>query len=420
MAIEAGIQKRIAYLRKYHNKSQGWLGDKIWLTQSHVAKIENGHHELTDSTASLTAEVFQLPQSYFTITGRDSNLDEKLEGIFEKILQNDTEGLEVFFFFFIYNANLRQELGWMLLKVSYLFQIREYQEAERLICSYLDTFLNDGIKGSEATNLRKYYYLYLYEANLKENRLTECQRLLNLLLKETKTGKQKAKLLIMKAQVSFRNSKYGKALKYADEAVSLAKYLEADKLLSHSLVIKSALFIHLKLYDESLEVLESLKEVLRNSDFEHFRAAAHQHKGLILSQRKMFPESYLNYEKAYELSKTPEGTMTILVSMIICKIKLEDYQKAIELIDVGIGLEQTEYDKMILLSLECEIDLYTDYIRSHKRKLKKILEYFIGKNHLDDLNYIYAYLADYYLKNQQYKEAAKYFGLKEKILDEKN
>ena len=86
--------------------------------------------------------------------------------------------------------------------------------------------------------------------------------------------------------------------------------------------------------------------------------------------------------------------------------------------DIMRNHELRTHEQMILLSLECELQLYNDNIKNYKQKLKDVQKYFEKNNCITDLNYIYSYLSAYYFEKKMYKDAAKYFNKKENIENE--
>jgi len=411
------IEKRIAYLRKSNNLSQKELGEEIYLTQSTVAKCESGI-SLCKSTLQEIAEKFEIPWSYFTPTEKDPEIDSILDMAFGKLLNINIESLAEVFDKEPYELEISQEVAFRLLQTVYYYKSNQLEKGDQLSENFIPLFIENAEQIKDNATLLKYYYLYNYGLNFKNNALEECYNYCKLLSEMLTDNHQKGRCMVLMCQTLFRRKFINEAWSLTNKTIEFIETFDKGVLLAGAYVTLSSILATLKLYDEALEVLQKLENINESNNNLDALAVLFQHRGIIFSRKKEYQKAVEIHEMAYSNAKYPHNQVKILISLISCHLKTKNILEATKYLNIMNKQDLRNHEKMILMSLKCEISLYSDDVKTHKMLLKPVLKYFEENNYLADLKHIYSYLANYYHEKNLYKQASTYFIKKERLENE--
>jgi len=402
------IGKRITYLRNQHNLSQQILADFTFNSRGKISKIEVGSSELTLDLAQDLSNVFNVPKEYF-ISSRYkdevANLSDRLFGLIIMDKESDLPMLLEK----IYDLPLEQELELELLRAAWWIKKGEIETIRPIIENFLALFVDESNLEQFSQRQKIFFYMYAYERFYDENNLKEayrcCIELLNLVESKTYRGS----LLMKISKLSHNSHNYGQAFLEIEKALEALIEVNEPYHLARSYLIRSATCINLKLYDEANLSLNKLFSLATEHDIRDFIALTYQHRGYILTQSNKFSQAALHYKKALEYVEKKEALGQILNSLIKAEIKCQNYAMAKERIKEARKIFIREYEQIILTSYEAEIYLYEGKLKEHKYRLKKSISYFEKNKHLNDMEYVYGYLAVYHAEKGHYKEASNYF-----------
>ena len=412
------IGKRVAFLRKINNqKTQYQLGKEIFLSQAHVANLEIGRYPFSNELIQNLSIIFDVPQSYFEPVQKNCELDRLLENTFETMFSTNIESLAELFSTKTYDFEINQEVAFRLLQTVYYYKNNQFDNCDNNLL-FISTFIEDDASIQNNPTILKYYFLYAYQLNFHKNKLDKCYHYCKLLFESVESEYLKGKILILMAQTLYRNGLMSEALVSISEAIKFIEKFDEELLLSSAYVTLSSVLIHFKNYGEALKILTKIEDINKEHYNEDFLSVLLQHRGLIFKKKKAYPKAIDNYEKAYHIAKNTHNQIRILISLIICNLKAKNLEEATKYLERLRNKQLRKHEKMVLFSLECELQLYNNSLDEHKDQLKTVLKYFEQNNYIADLKYIYSYLANYYSEKKMYKQATKYFIKKEKLEDE--
>jgi len=411
------IAKRIIYLRKEIKLSQAALAKKIYLSQSQVARLENGKSPLAESIIENLAKTFHVPEHYFHICSKSTENDAVLENAFVRLLYNDIKTVQQLFEQKPFDYEISQEVKFRLLQVIYFYKKNEFDKGQCISDNYIPLFIKTEDDAKECSTLLKFYYLYMVELNFKENKLDICHQYYQLLLNIVTDKYHQARLHLLMAQASVRNAMLSRSLTEINHTISLLESLDSDFLLSSAYLTKSAIFIRLALYDEALRILEKSEAFNKKINNIDIQASIFQNRASIYTKQKKYEKAMKSYVEAYELVTNSHNQSILLISLIICNNKLKNSSNALKWIKILKAKNLREHERMILRSLECEMKLNEQVFDTSQ--INVVLNYFEEHNSYVDLKYIYSYLADYYFKQNIHKKAAVYYDKRERLEDEK-
>jgi len=409
------IVDRIVYLRKRDNLSQKELSEAIFQSRSHVSNLEKNRSPLTVQNILKLCNFFEVPQNYFSPCDYRPKFRDELEASFEKLLYNDTECLHSFFSKDGYDLEVGQEVAYRLLQAVYYLKKNDFELATNLINNFIPTFIKNAEQIADNLTLQKYYHFYLYEKNFKENSLNECLEHSKILSELATDQKQKGRFMVFQSQILYRKGLLHENYTCINKTIDFIKSFDSGLLLASAYVNLSSVLLDFKLYDEALENLEKIKLINIQHNNKDLHAVYLHHRGLVLKNTKQYIEAIENLEAAYNCAKHPHNQTKMLISIIICNIKLKQLPKAKEYHNLLKKQNLRLHEKMISQSLECEITLYENDLNFHEQKLQKVLKYFEANGYTSDLKYIYSYLLKYYFDKKMYKKVAIYSMLKERL-----
>lgn len=415
------IGKRIAYLRKTAKLTQKELAASLNVSPSHLGNLENGRFAITEELVSSLSKQFHTQTCYLLECEMQKDQIQHIELIFSSLLDNQLEKSKALLDEIAYpNPSLEYEVSSRLLYAVYYFKNREFEKAVKIKNSYLSIYFTENELTGLSLRLQKCYDLYLselyfFESNFPES-YSHCERLLD----SVTNNKQKVIVLLFLAKIAIMHRYYGKALIHTDIAISMIQDSGEFELLADAYVRLSAIYLHLNLYDESLEIIDKLEKISERFSLIEFKAHAYQHKGYIYSETNRYQEALSCYGNAYNLVSSSEKQVKVIISLIFCYIKMKELSIAKHYILLAREKTLSEYERMIILSYEGEIYLYEDKEQCHWKCQKESYAYFKKHRYYIHLEYIYDYLAKYYYEKRQYKKSATYFVKKENLKNEKN
>lgn len=291
----------------------------------------------------------------------------------------------------------------------------DFEPAANLINHFIPTFIRNAKQIDDHPILLKYYHFYLYETNFKENNLNECLEHSKILSEIITDKKQKGRFMVFNSQTLFRKGLLHNNYTSINKTIEFIKSFDNGLLLASAYVNLSSTLIAFKLHDEALENLKKIKSINDQYNNEDLYAVYLHHRGTVLKNSKKYIEAIEDLEIAYNCAKHPHNQIRILISIIICNLKLKQTSKANEYLNLLKKKNLRLHEKMISQSLECEIMLYENDFNTHEGKLQRVLKYFETNGYTSDLKYIYSYLSKHYFDKKLYKKAATYLILKERL-----
>jgi len=413
------IGKRVTFLRKINNqKTQRQLSKEIHLSQTHIANLETGRYPFSKELIQNLSMIFDVPQCYFEPREKNCKFDDLLESAFEILLSaNTTESLAELFSAETYDFEINQEVAFRLLQTVYYYKNNRFDNYNNNL-SFISTFIDDDDSIQNNPNISKYYFLYAYQLNFHKNKLDKCYHYCKLLFESVENEYLKGRILIIMAQTLYRNKLVNEALISINKAIKFIEKFDKGLLLLGAYVTLSSGLIHFKNYDEALQTLQKIEDINKEHCDEDIFSILLQHRGVIFKRRKEYLKAIENYEKAYRIAKNTHNQVRILISLIICHLKVKNMDNVTKCLEILRKKQLRTHEKMVLLSLECELHLHNNNLDDCTDQLKIVLKYFEKNNCTTDLKYIYSYLATYYSEQKMYKQATKYFIKKEQLEDE--
>jgi len=413
------IGKRVTFLRKINNqKTQLQLSKEIYLSQTHIANLETGRYPFSKELIQNLSMIFDVPQCYFEPKEKNCKFDESLENSFEMLLSpNTSESFTELFSIETYDFEINQEVAFRLLQTVYYYKNNRFDNCNNNL-SFISTFIDDETSIKNNPTILKYYLLYAYHLNFHKNNLEQCYQYCKLLFEVVENEHLRGRILILMVQTLYRNKLINEALISINEAIKFIEKFDEGLLLSGAYVTLSSVLIHFKNYDEALRILTKIEDINKKYCDEDIFSILLQHRGVIFKRRKEYLKAIENYEKAYHVAKNTHNQGRILISLIICFLKVKNVNNATKYLEILRNKQLRVHEKMVLLSLECELHLYNNNLDEYTDQFKTVLNYFEKNNYTTDLIYIYSYLATYYSEKKMYKQATQYFIKKEKLENE--
>ena len=285
------------------------------LTQSTIVKYEKGF-PLPESKRGEFSEIFGVPESYFTTAKHDPKVDELLAEAFGKLLNINIESLAEMFASEPYELEISQEVAFRLLQAAYYYKSNQFEQGDELSDNFISLFIEDEQQLKANDTLLKYYYLYKYELNFKDNNLEECYNYCKLLAEITTDNHQKGRCLVLMCQILYRCKFINEAWNSINDAIAFIETFGQGILLAGAYVTLSSVLIFTKLHNEALKVLQKIENINQTINNSNIAAAIVQHRGLIFSKTKEYQKAIKNYEIAYSNAKYPQLQTNALISLI--------------------------------------------------------------------------------------------------------
>jgi len=409
------IGKRIVSLREASNLSQRLLSEFLEKSRGYVTQLETGNTKLTVETEVQLAKIFNISKEYFQVHEHSLQLETILEMFFTDLLLGNLEKIPKLLKKPYPSISVEQEVALKLLGATYYYKKRKPEKSLQLQTHFLNLFFEKQKLDTFPPYIQKYYHLFSYEKKFYEKNLLTCLAHLQKLNPFLTTNLEKGALLLKTGNISYHLQNYGDARRDIEKAMAILVHYEIPHLLGNGYMLNAALYSQLKLFDEAKEELNKLALLAENPTLTEFASIASQHKGFIYSQKKQFSKALEEYKKAFDLAEKENVKIKILISLIHTQIELQDLNDAKKLIANAREIAIQEFDLMILFSYECQIHLYEGRKKEHTQLLKKVLIYFESNHFIEDLYYIYGYLANYYGQKKSFSEAVKYYQKREAL-----
>ena len=413
------IGYRIKQLRLRDGFTQQTLASKLHISRPYLANLENGNKLISNDLRISLANIFKITPNYIENGPICMLLKNDLELFFDALLNNDIKKAKTFL---TLNEKIvfyvEQEIEMQLLLCTYYYKARNFTKTEEIETKFLNIFLeNLELSNSflENFNLQKYYYLYLGEKLYSINDYNGSLISLNLLTQLIDNNLYLGKIYLKIVNNYIKQYNYSKALFYVNTAIDFLKTSSNKQLLSNSYLRLSAIYIHLKFYEEALEALSIATTINKDFDLKENESLVLQHKGFIYSRKGDFLQAINYHEDALQNSMTDDIRFFSLNSLINCHIKTKNFYQAQKYILSAYKFPLKEFEKIIIISYEGEILLNQGEERLGLKKQKIAIDYFIKHNNLSNLDYVYGLLANYFSKKNNHKTANKYYKLQEEL-----
>ncbi|MCL1950524.1 MAG: helix-turn-helix domain-containing protein [Turicibacter sp.] len=410
------LRQRLIYLRKKHGLSQQILADFIWTSRPKIARLESGQLDFSPEIVSKLSEVFKVPRDYFLLVDDSAFIQSQLTELFHLLVTDDLDGVEALLEKKYSHISLEQEVAFKLLESICGIRCQTVDRDEGFEAIFLESIDLKGL----SPFLTKVFGLFAYETSAVNNDWLEALGHLDKLIELSNGEEEDGYLVLKRGRCLFRLQKYGLAFSGVVELKKKLEKMNHPLLLARSLILYSALCIHLKLYSECEATLNELDGIVKANHFMSILAVVHQQKGFIKSKTGQFLDALIDYRLAYDIARNDKVKFQILVSIIAASIKLNDYTSAHDNIICARAFASSEKDQMTLDSFKAELALYSGDYKRHKKLFNLVEPYFTNISAFEDLNYIYTYCAKFHAKNHQFKEATKFFLKKEDLPNEKN
>ena len=407
------IRKRIVYLRRKNELSQHELADFLNISRSVLAKVETGLRKLDEELIDNLSKIFRVPKDYLTQSA-SAKKQPLLEKIFDDFLIGNTESMFQAFSENHCVVDLEDEIAFKLLETAFHNSFGDYETADKLNKDFLELFLPTFSSFQIPDNLLKYYHIFLHEQYRRAHQFRKCQDQCRELLDIVTSNWQKGCLHLWLSIRFYESKDLGKAYL---EYLKTEKYLiniANPFLISQLLMLKSAVYSDLKLYQEAEQAQNDLLKIATEQGLSDYIAVAYQHKGHHQQHLGNFHAARIQYEHAFLNVENLTRKSELYLSLVRISIRLLDYDKGITYMHHARKEILSRHHQMILLSYEAEILLYKGEFKKQKPLLKTILAYFRDQESNNDLKYIYTYLANFYYDRNPL-ESAYYFKLREAL-----
>lgn len=417
--VEVHLGRRIAYARKKNKLTQTDFAKKIHVSSSHLGNIETGKYQASNEIILLMSQNMDVPISYFLNWDKVNEVTgEVIELLFQSILNNDLEEAKQLLKSLKHPIEcIQQEITKNMLQAVYYIKKGKINKALEIEEEYLSVFLPISNIDEESPEFQLYYYYYLMQNSFikeeYEKSYTFGQKMLDFWKSDTP---EIVHLYINLSNISMQLELYHESLNHIKGALDYLEVFKNDKLYFIAYIQLSAIYIATKQYDKALTIVDKLNQLTNQDNSLEIKSIAFQHIGTIYLKHELFQQAISYFEKSQKLgAHLPIETIH---SMITCYIKLGNYLKAKECLEVGENYMTTECNYMIILAQKAELFLLEGNEKMSWKIQRKTIQYFIKNKHFDHLSYIYKFLAKHYFKEKRYKESATYFMELERLKDE--
>lgn len=416
--VEVHLGRRIAYARKKNKLTQTDFAKKIHVSSSHLGNIETGKYQASNEIILLMSRSMGVPISYFLNWDKVNEVTgEIIELLFDAILNNDLEEAKQLLKSLRHPIEcIQQEITVNMLKAVYHIKRGLINKALEIEEEYLSLFLPITNIDEYPSEFQLYYYYFLMQINFAKQEFEESylfgKKILNI---QTDKDYEFVQLLINLSNISMQLGLYEESIDYINKAIRIVDVTNI-KLSFAAYIQLSALLINSKQYDKALNIVDHLSKLAEQDESDVIKSIAFQHIGTIYFNHELYKVALGYFEKSEKL--IVQLPIEIIQSIITCCFKLGEFIKASNYIERGESYPTTEYNQMVILAQKAELYLLEGNEKMHWKIQKKTIQYFIKNNQLENLSYIYSYLAKYYYLEKRYKESATYFMEMERIKDE--
>jgi len=408
------ISNRLKYLRKNAKLTQAGLADELFISRSHITNLEKSKSNITSDIIDLYSGYFNVPKIYFQQIKFNQELQHQLEKIYDALLMNNSDNLvNDFFKERIYEINTEQEISYLLLYIVYLNRKNKYDQATAIE----NKFLYEIFKEVEEENLIKTFIPYkIFKMDKLRNEFKKeaCIKLIDSFIDSEFEIRHYIRWNNIKAQFLYQLGKNIESYSLINEMVKQAEKIDDSWLIITSKITLSSILSKLKSYRERLDILKSIN-INKYENDSKVQALVYQHFGSAYKGLNKLTEAVKNFEMSNKLANNLPSNKQTLVFLITTNIQLEKFIDAKKWLKTYKNYVLNKREQMVAKSLTIEIDSSFEGYKIKNNDIKQLINYFEHKNEVDDLKYIYKYLAKYYYKIKNYKVAADYMLAKEKL-----
>jgi len=418
--------RRLAFLRNQAEMTQIDVAKKLHISRSYLASLESGFSVLTNDWAQTLAEFYNVDPNYLIPHTPNPKIDLYLEEAFSILFSQYTnETLDTFENLIDVPKSLEQELGWYLLLAVERYTQNELKEVALIKKNFLCLYLDGNSTTNLSKTLQKYVLLFQYTEAMILRQHELCEHILDKFLLFDLNATE---LFFLSNKLHFhyyKQRKFTSAFEAGSNAMKSSKNLKEPIYRLLSLCMHATTHLYLKEFSKATVLNEDAIGIAKHNNLPHQLWGMLINRAFLYQKRKDFEKAIATYTDALNPDKIPirnyhSVSLLLLQRLFGCYLLINDLE------NMETTLEQMKYhpcpefEEHWFLAAEAFICLYQGDQKNHWKKQRKAIKFFKKSQaieYVQQLEWIYGTIADYYHRHGKFKLSSDYLT-KQSILRE--